>query len=301
MRLWPDVLPGAERPNYGLQPVDPSLRTDMEVGARRLRRLSFARQDMISVSWRFEDDQMAVYRAFYGDEPWSLCGDSEALTGWGLTNATAVQDGTVGPAGQLADKICATTATGAHHATRSLSGASIDNVQLVATATLKAAGLGVGRLGYTDRAGVLRHADITLATGAVAGQSGLDRVTVKTRGNGWWRVAVTGSTGAGLLTPEMRIGALQAAGTPTFAGNGSDGVLVCEKNARLANGADAFLMTDANGAALGAAGGSAWFFAPVALGGGFRLAEVRFTGAWQAKISQGLRWTVTASLEVRNA
>lgn len=301
MRRWPDTLPGIIRPGYQLQPVDPALRTDMEVGARRLRRLTRARRDMVAVAWLFDDDQMAAFRAWFGDEPWSLAGDSEALTGWALTNATTVQDGVVGPAGQLADKLRATADSGAHHATRSLTGAGVDNQMLVITATLRAAGLPVGRLGYTDRAGVLRYADVTLASGAVAGQSGLTSATVTDRGNGWWRVTLTGSTGAGAAVPEMRLGTLAVAGVASFAGDASSGLYASEKMARLQTGTDLFLMTDAQGYALGAAGGTAWFLTPLAFGGGWRDAEVRFDGGWQADVGQGLRWNVKGKLEVRNA
>lgn len=301
VRRWPDVLPDMSRPGYQLQPVDASLRTDMEVGARRLRRLTLARRDTVSVEWKFLDAEMAAFRAWYGDEAWSLAGDSEALTGWSLTNATTIQDGWVGPAGQLADKLRATSDSGLHHATLGLDDAAFDDETLVLSATLRAAGLPVGRVGYSDRNGELRYADVDLSSGAIAGQSGMTSATVTSRGNGWWRIAITGTTASGAAVPEMRLSPLAVAGTPSFVGNDLDGIHVCEVMARLTTGADAFLMTDARGRVLGASGGAAWFLCPLAFGNGWADAEVRFAGAWQAEISEGLRWTVKGQLEVRNA
>lgn len=301
MRAWPDTLPGPSKPGYKLRPVDPALRTEMEIGPKRVRRLTRARRDMVDVQWRFSDAEMVAFRAWFGDELWSFAGDSEALTGWALTNATAVQDGVVGPAGQLADKISATAVAGSHHATRSLTGAGFDNQTLVVTATLRAGGLPVGRLGYTDRAGVLRYADVTLATGAVAGQSGLTSAAVTDRGNGWWRVTLTGSTGAGAGVPQARVGALAVAGVPSFNGDGSSGIYACEKMARLQTGNDLFLMTDAQGYALGAAGGTAWFQCPLAFGGGLTTVEARFDVTWSAEAYEGLYWGVSGRVEVRNA
>lgn len=301
MRIWPDTLPGPIRPGYQLSPSDPSIRTDMEAGARRLRRISTARQDSVAVAWRFEDHEMAAFRAWYGDEAWSLAGDSEALNGWALADVTAVTDGVLGPSGQLAEKIRATPDITTHLIQRAVSGAAFNNQPLLLSATMRAAGFSFGRLGFVDRAGVLRHADVDLAAGTVAAQSGLTSVAVTARGNGWWRVALVATTASGTATPAMRIGILQAASSPTFAGNGSDGLHLCEKMARLQTGADLFLPTGSDGRVLGAAGGSAWFFGPLAFGGGFRTAEARFEGPWQAEVNAGLRWRVSGKLEVRNA
>ena len=301
MRIWPDMLPTPSKPGYKLAPVDPSRRTDMEVGAKRVRRMTRARRDTVDAQWRFTDAEMALFRAWYGDEPWSLAGDSEALTDWALTNATSVQDGIVGPSGQLADKIRASATNDLHHAARSLPGAAFNGVDLVVMATMSAGGNGVGRLGYADRAGVLRYADITLSTGAVAGQSGLSSVAVQDRGAGWWRLTATGTTGTGGLDPEMRVATLQAAGSPSFLGNGTSGIYVCEKMARLASGTDLFAMTDASGHVLGAAGGSAWVFLPLAFGGGLQTVEARFDAPFSAEAYESLRWGVSGRFEVRNA
>lgn len=52
----------------------------------------------------------------------------------------------------------------------------------------------------------------------------------------------------------------------------------------------------------GANGGQAWFQAPLALGGdGVATYDARFSGPYKATPLAGLRWSVTATLEVRNA
>lgn len=300
-RRWPDTLPGAERPGYELQPIDPSIRTDMEAGARRLRRITRAQRDSIAVSWRFIDEQMAAFRAWYGDDLWSLSGDSDDVAGWSAVNVLPLRDGRLGPAGQLADKLRAVAVNGAHFIGRDLTAAQIDNTVLVARATLRAGGHDFARLALLDRAGALRSLDVDLAGGSIVGQSGLSDARIESRAGGWWRVSLWAATGAGGAVPQLRIAPRLTPGGSDYTGNGVDGVHVCEMQARIATGHDLYLPASETGHALGAAGGSAWFFAPLAFGGGFAVAECRFEGGWKASIGQGLRWTVTGNLEVRNA
>ena len=66
MATWPVTLP-APSTNYGLNPVDQSIRTDMEVGAARSRRRTTARNDRLTVVWVFSDAQMAIFRAWFED------------------------------------------------------------------------------------------------------------------------------------------------------------------------------------------------------------------------------------------
>lgn len=68
MASWPGTLPDTLRAGYALNPVDPSIRTDMEVGAARSRARSHSRNDKVNVAWVFTDAQMAIFRAWY-DNP----------------------------------------------------------------------------------------------------------------------------------------------------------------------------------------------------------------------------------------
>lgn len=65
MATFPGTLPAPQRDGYGLNPVDQSIRTDMESGAARARRRTAARQDKIQVSWKFSDAQMDTFRTWF--------------------------------------------------------------------------------------------------------------------------------------------------------------------------------------------------------------------------------------------
>ncbi|MDT8856426.1 hypothetical protein RNZ50_15640 [Paracoccaceae bacterium Fryx2] len=300
MRRWPDTLPTPSMPGFGLSPVDQARRTDMETGAPRVRRVTFARNDHVDVQFIFTDAEMAAFRAWWGDEAWSLAGDSDSLTGWALTGATVTADALVGPDDALADRIVEDGSTGQHRAQRALDPGALDGSTILGRATMRAAGRSQVRLGLLDRSGTLCWAGVNLATGAIGGQSGLTGCTVEDRGNGWWRVTILAPAGAGASDPVLRIAALQDAATLSYVGAGSAALAVCEMQARVVTGFDLFVRTDAAGNALGAAGGAAWVIMPVAVGGGFRFVDARFKGPFKATAGAGLNWDVSASMEVRN-
>lgn len=68
MSTWPTTLPPPSVSGYGLQPVDPTVRTDMEFGATRARRRSHARADRVTVSWLFTDSEMQTFRQWFDDD-----------------------------------------------------------------------------------------------------------------------------------------------------------------------------------------------------------------------------------------
>lgn len=68
MPTWPSTLPKPSFGGYALNPVEPALRTDMEMGAARSRTRTAARNDKVSVTWDFTDAQMAIFRAWF-DNP----------------------------------------------------------------------------------------------------------------------------------------------------------------------------------------------------------------------------------------
>lgn len=74
MATWPATLPKPNQPGYQLTPVDPTIRTQMEVGAPRTRRQTKARNDRVTLEWSFTDAQMAIFRAWFDN-------DSEAAGG----------------------------------------------------------------------------------------------------------------------------------------------------------------------------------------------------------------------------
>lgn len=67
MASWPITLPRPLVSGYGLNPVDQTIRTDMETGSARVRRRSAARLDMLDVGWKLTDAQMDIFRAWFED------------------------------------------------------------------------------------------------------------------------------------------------------------------------------------------------------------------------------------------
>lgn len=62
---WPVGLPAPMVPGFALEPEDSTLRTNMEVGAPRVRLHTLAERDGLDVAWRFTDAQMAIFREWW--------------------------------------------------------------------------------------------------------------------------------------------------------------------------------------------------------------------------------------------
>jgi hypothetical protein len=301
MRRWPSSLPGPIEPGYRLTPVDQSIRTDMEVGARRLRRVSAARRDSVEMTFRFTDAEMAAFRAWFGDEAWSTAGESDSLAAWTAVRATVTADSIVGPDGALADRLAETAVAGDHRLERDLAASVGENAAVVFQATMRAAGRSFVRFGLIDRAATLDRSVIDLATGAFGAEAGLISRKLESRGGGWWRATLVANSGVGVPVPKLRFELMTDATTLSYTGDGISGVDICEVQARVQTGYDLYVPTDANGATLGASGGAGWFLMPLVFGGGFRTVEARFEGPFSAEALSGLNWQVTARMEVRNA
>ena len=299
MRIWQDTLPLASRLGMTLSPIDQSLRTDMEVGDPKVRRTTFARRDVADVTWRAKDAEMAAFRAWFGDDAYSLTGASDDLsTGWTLSDMTMTDAADVGPDGQLCDRLTPSTATAAHGCSRSL-GLLAGGGSVVVRATLKASGWGYARILFVDSDGVNRYASVSLLAGTVGTTSGLTSYSIKSRGNGWWRVELVAPVGSGAAACTVRIQSLSSAFAVSHAGDGINGVAVCEQQARVYTGYDLHLPTDASGNATGAAGGSAWFAMAMPLGGGLTVKQCQFIGTYAAEPLTGLNWQISAKLRVR--
>ena len=300
MRRWPDVLPTPSMPGFGLSPVDPALRTDMEVGAQRVRRITFARNDLVDMAWVMTDAEFAAFRAWWNDEAWSLAGDSETLAAWSFTNATRTVGTGLSPDGAIVDGVLESAATGLHHAELPLAAAEA-NKTVLCRATLIAAGRQWARVSLFNRAGVACYTDVDLINGALGGWSGVASRTLESRDNGFWRVSLTAPVASGAFTPAMRISALLASGTTSYTGNATLGLGISEIGARMVTGYDLHVRTGADGKAGGAAGTTAWVQMPIAVGGGFKFVEARFKGPFKATAGPALNWDVSAQMEVRNA
>jgi len=301
MRQWPDSLPGPTQRGTRRAPFDPSIRTQMEVGAPRVRRLTQMRRQRVTLTWRFTYAEMDLFEVWHDDLAASLAGTSDDLTGWTTALSTITADTVIGPDGQLADLIVETAATGFHSADIALAGGLPDNTTTLVRATLRAQGRGFARLGLLDKAGALDSAVVDLTTGALSGATGLLSSTVQSRGNGWWRVTLTAASGVGAIPPRLRIHLFQSAALGDYPGDGVSGVAVCEVQARLVTGLDLFVRTGADGRALGAAGGAGWVLMPIPFGSGLRTVEARLEAPWSAQVIGGIGYKVTAEVEVRSA
>lgn len=300
MRKWPDVLPTPSMPGFGLSPIDPVMRTDMEGGYKRVRRTSFARQDVVDMAWVFTDAEMAAFRAWWNDDAWSLAGDSESLAGWGVVGATRVIGGATSPDGEIVDQVIETVATSGHYAERSVAEATAGGTVLF-RATVKSAGRQFARLAFFDRTGLQCYTNVDLTAGTLGSSAGLTSRSIESRGNGWWRISMSAAVATGGVTPSVRINALSAAQETSYLGDGVSGLSIAEIGARMVTGYDLHLRTDAAGKALGAGGGAGWVVVPIAVGGGFKTVEARFNGPFKAVAGAGLNWDVSAQMEVRNA
>ena len=65
MATWPTTLPNPQFSGYALETQDATRRTDMEGGSARVRRVSTAVPDKVTLKWIFDETQMAAFRAFW--------------------------------------------------------------------------------------------------------------------------------------------------------------------------------------------------------------------------------------------
>ena len=165
------------------------MRSDMEVGAPRVRKTTTANIDRLNIAWRFTDVQMSAFRAWFDDLPWSLGGGSDGL-GLSTANLTTISAGPVaGPEGQASARMLETAVAGVHMSRRTLS--LPDNTDVRLTATVRAAGRGFVRVQVFRKDNVGAHIIVNLSTGEGSnGSASLQRFTVEDRGDGWWAITV---------------------------------------------------------------------------------------------------------------
>lgn len=80
MASWPVTLPAPEGPGYAINPVAPTIRTDMEGGSARVRRRTSARNDVVKLAWMMTDAQIAIFRAWFDDASTGAAGGSAWFT-----------------------------------------------------------------------------------------------------------------------------------------------------------------------------------------------------------------------------
>ena len=80
MATWPSTLPIPLAEGYALNPGDQTIRTDMEVGAARVRRRTHARNDRVNVSWLLTEAQLDTLRDWFDDATTGIAGGSAWFT-----------------------------------------------------------------------------------------------------------------------------------------------------------------------------------------------------------------------------
>ena len=175
------------------------------------------------------------------------------------------------------------------------------NIQVLVRATIKSAGCPNVRLSLIKRDLSEARVVVGLSTGVVTATLAVTSYSVEDRGGGWWRISLICDSGTGVNTPIMRIRLLDSASNTIYLGDTAKGIDVCELQARLPTGYDLFVPLDAAGVALGADGGSAWFFTYVPTEAGLLSKEARFTAMFNEEIKPGLKRIISGELEVRYA
>lgn len=96
---WPSTLPGFSIVGYGVNPIDPTIRSKMEGNNTKARRTTKVRTDKISVVWDFTDEEFYTFRLWFDDAAGANGGASwfsiEAKTGSsasGFPTVTAIFD-----------------------------------------------------------------------------------------------------------------------------------------------------------------------------------------------------------------
>lgn len=275
MSSWPSILPSPLVAGYALNPADQTLRTDMESGAARVRRRSRARLDMLDVSWKFTDAQMAIFREWFDNsgtaEAAGTAQDGSALHS-GTAQAGAASSITLAAAASATTdyyKLATVTITGGTGSGQARTITAYNGTTKVATVSSAWTTPPDATSTYTISAGT---AGIVLAADASATVDYYKNCTIH----------LTGGTGSGQTrTVNAYNGNIKLATVDTVWSAQPDATSVYE----ISGGAD---------------GGAAWFTANLTTGdGGIVSNDARFNGAWKSSLLPGLNHQVTAKLESR--
>lgn len=117
MASWPTTLPQPVADGYTVGPVEPTIRTEMEVGAARTRRRTAARNDRVEVKWIFTDAQFVIFRDWFDNDSTGAAGGAAwfstrlKIGEGGVTDVEARFAGVWKPAGHTPPDLWFVTAT----------------------------------------------------------------------------------------------------------------------------------------------------------------------------------------------
>jgi hypothetical protein len=302
MQAYPPTLPAPLVSGYTLSPVDQTVRTDMEVGAARVRRRTRARNDLIDVSWLFSPVQMAAFRQWF--EGYDVVRTNHLLYSNTFSDASWVKAECTSEIGQpdpfggsLASLITSIDPYNTHFGSVNDT-LSVAGIEFTFSVYLKL-GSYTGQIILFLRDGEFGDVGIGVFTlsGAGTAVSSMGAASIINVGGGWYRCSIseTFPTGSALGyrvwidptdTPELG---------ETYSAYGAQfeyGGVATDYIATTINP-----VTDIE--SFGIAGGTSWFNMAMDLGEGAASTEVvRFKGPFKATRDSSM-WRVTAQIEVR--
>jgi hypothetical protein len=223
------------------------------------------------------------------------------MASWSFTGSSRSAGAAIGPDAVPCDVLREDGSTGEHYAAVALSPPGwTAGDRATAVLSLLPIGRSQARVGIVGRDGVQRRADVDLSLRTVLALDANVEVAVSPLG-AWTRVRITAPVGGGGNPVRLRVTTMDA-GLVSFAGSDGPALGVGQVNARRGRSEQGvFVPTAADGTALGAAGGSAWFFCQIAVGGGYVRREVLPLGPLLAEPRPSLNWEFTLAVEARDA
>ncbi len=300
VRRWSDDLPDPFTPDSALSRVDAVLRSDFDTG-QRARRLYRAPGRRVTLSAVLTGREKAAFDAWFEDGAWSLSGASDSFSGWTATGLGVDEGGALGPDDVACPLVTLSATTGVHQLRRTLDTYGWGTGDLCAT-VLSVRGSGPARLRVATmgRDGAARGIQLDLVTGAVlSADTGVTVTADEHRGRLRLRVLAPVSTGAEPV--QAHIALLDSDGNATFEGDGVGTVELSQVNVRPDDGRPVFLPTAADGTALGAGEGAAWWYCPILSGHLYLRREVQVAGPLDERPRSGLNWIVGLPVLVRDA
>jgi hypothetical protein len=195
-RRWPDSLPVPVGRGYRLDLADQARRSEFET-AIRARRITAVRRDRPTLAARLTDAEFAAFRAWWGDEAWSIGGSSDSLAAWTPAGVTIQPGAAMGLDLVSCDVLAENGDNSAHYVQL------VPNVggwgpgeRIFVTVTLAGLTRTAARISLIGRDDITRAAIADLATGVVTAE----HADVVARGEpnlGWTRVVLSAPVGSG--------------------------------------------------------------------------------------------------------
>jgi hypothetical protein len=147
-------------------------------------------------------------------------------TSWGRTNSSVTANDIASPSGaSTADKLVEDGSTGGHLVAQTLTLG--DNTTYTGSVFVKAGERSWVGIALLDKANEINRVWFDASAGAQGETNGtVAGFTFNSVGNGWWRIALTASSGSGATTPAIRISLGSADNTPSYTGDGTSGLYI---------------------------------------------------------------------------